>query len=162
MFRKIRIAAVIIILAAVAAFAAAQAEEMDCWVMCQPGDYVNARRAPSTRSESIARLECGDPIEVNGESRKGFLYCPDMPNEYGEGWVYSGYVATEQPQNACGAKYTIRSNGRVACRKCIEGDRRCWVVDGSEVRVWGYTSEWAVTNKGFVKTEYIEGLGESR
>jgi len=128
--------------------------------MCQPGDYVNARMSPSTRSESVARLETGDAFEIDGRSKNGFMYAPSFPCENGEAWVYAGYIVTEQPQSACGKLYRIKSNGRVACRKHIEGPRRCWVVDGSEVKVWGFTSEWAVTNKGFIQSRYIEGLIE--
>ena len=130
------------------------------WAMCQPGDYVNARMAPSTRSESVARLETGDAFEIDGRSKNGFMHAPSFPCENGEAWVYAGYIVTEQPQSACGKLYRIKSNGRVACRKHIEGPRRCWVVDGSEVKVWGFTSEWAVTNKGFIQSRYIEGLIE--
>ena len=130
------------------------------YIICQPGDWVNARKAPSTRSESVARLETGDSFELDGRSKNGFMYAPVLACEYGEAWIYSGYIVTEQPQNACGKLYRITSNGRVACRRYIEGPRRCWVVDGSEVKVWGYTSEWAVTNKGFIQSRYIEGLIE--
>ena len=136
----------------------AEEQTIRVWIMCQPGDWVHGRKAPSTRSESVARLETGDSIEIDDRSRNGFLHSPHMPCEYGEGWIYSGFLVTEPPQNAGGKLYTISANGRVACRKWVEGPRRCWVVDGSEVKVYSYTSTWAVTNKGFIQSTYIGGL----
>ena len=140
--------------------AEAEARTITAWILCQPNDYVNARQAPGTRSECVGRLECGDVFEIDGREKNGFFHAPDFPSENGEAWVYSGYIALEKPENADGKICTIRSSGRVACRKWIEGPRRCWVIDGSEVRVYSYTRNWAVTNKGFIQTQYIEGLGE--
>lgn len=138
----------------------ARAEEatIRVWIMCQPGDWVNARKAPSTRSDSVARMETGDSFEIDGRAKNGFMFAPNLPCENGEAWIYAGYIVTEEPQNACGRTYKIETNGRVACRKYIEGPRRCWVVDGSTVKVYAYTSEWAVTSKGFVQSRYIGGL----
>lgn len=138
----------------------ARAEEatIRVWIMCQPGDWVNARKAPSTRSDSVARMETGDSFEIDGRAKNGFMFSPNLPCENGEAWIYAGYIVTEEPQNACGRTYTIETNGRVACRKYIEGPRRCWVVNGSTVKVYAYTSEWAVTSKGFVQSRYIGGL----
>ena len=47
-----------------------QAEEMTItgWVLCQPGDYVNARTGHSRRSQSTGRFETGDPLELDGKT----------------------------------------------------------------------------------------------
>ena len=138
----------------------ARAEEgtTPMWVLCQPGDYVHARSGPSTRRQSLGRLETRDRVEVDGRTKHGFAHVRHLCLEEDEGWVYAGYLIGEEPRDARGMVCTIRANGRVACRKHIDGPRRCWVVDGSTVRVYGYTSEWAVTDKGFIRTEYIGGL----
>ena len=131
------------------------------WIMCQPGDYVHARSGPSTKRESLGRLETGDHVEVDGRTKHGFAHVQELGLEESDGWIYAGYLIDEEPRDARGMVYTVTANGRVACRKCIDGERRCWVVDGSQVKVYWYTSEWAVTNKGFIMTMYLEGLDDA-
>ena len=128
------------------------------WILCQPGDYVHARSGPSTRRESLGRLVTGDHVEVDGQTKDGFAHVARLCLEEDVGWIYAGYLIEEEPKDAKGMVYTISANGRVACRKYIDGPRRCWVVDGSQVKVYGYTSQWAVTNKGFIRTEFVDGL----
>ena len=128
------------------------------WILCQPGDYVHARSGASTRRESLGRLVTGDHVEVDGRVKDGFAHVARLALEEDEGWIYAGYLIEEEPKDARGMVFTICANGRVACRKYIDGPRRCWVVDGSQVKVYGYTSQWAVTNKGFVRTEFVDGL----
>lgn len=134
--------------------AKADAQTVKCWVICQPGDYVNAREAPSTRSEVVGRLDGGDPIWITGKTKNGFAQI-DASFEVSTAWVYSGYIVFDEPKYLGGEQYTIRSNGRVAARKRINGDRRAWLVDGSTVKVYWWSAEWCVTDKGFVKTEFI-------
>lgn len=129
--------------------------ETTVWIMCQPGDWVHVRRRASTKSESLGRLEAGDPVVFTGGTKDGFIRAK-VSLEENEGWIYAGYVSAEKPVNMGGADYVVRADGRVACRKCIDGARRCWVVDGSRVSVYWMTGEWAVTNKGFIRSEYLK------
>lgn len=134
----------------------AEAEDMTAagWVICQPGDYVNARRKASTRSESLGRLEAGYPLRLTGKTKNGFAQVTGLSLEETEGWVYAGYIVFDEPV-WIGKTMTIRANGRVAARKCADGERRCWVTDGSTVTVYWMAGEWSVTSKGFIRTEYI-------
>ena len=134
--------------------ARAEAQTISGWIICQPGDYINARRKPSTRSESLGRLEAGYPLQLTGKTKNGFVLS-EVSLEESEAWVFAGYVVTSEPVWYGGTEMSITSNGRVACRKYIDGPRRCWVTDGSTVRVWWKTSTWCVTDKGFIRTEYI-------
>ena len=129
----------------------------EAWVLCQPDSYVNIRERASSRSAYAGMLMSGDLIWVDGQTKNGYAHCDDMPNEAGEGWVHAGYIVFEEPEEV-NKECRISSNGRVSCRRTIGGDRRCWVVDGSEVFVYQVAGEWAVTDKGFVKTEFIGGL----
>jgi hypothetical protein len=132
-----------------------KAEEIECWILCQPDSYVNARLNPKKKSIEIGRLECGDKIYTDGKIKNGFLHCY-VGFEYGEGWVHKGYVVYDKPERPVFPDTTITSKGRVAARRTINGDRRCWLKDGQKIKVYMTSSEWSVTNKGFVKTEYID------
>lgn len=130
-------------------------ETYEMYVICMKNDYINIRMKPSTRSEAIGYLLCGDKVELDGKKKNGFLHLVGI-TEYGEGWVYGGYLADEPPVDLGGARYSVTSNGRVACRKTIGGKRRCWVYTEDSVKVWYWTEEWCLTNKGFIQTRYLE------
>lgn len=134
----------------------AEAEGTEAWIMCQPGDWVHARTSPSRKGGSLGRLETGDMIHINGRSRDGYMRAVQLSLEESEGWIFGGYIVTEKPADKGGAWYRVKSSGRVAARKYIEGPRRCWVVDGSMVQVWYTADGWAVTSKGYIKTEFLE------
>ena len=134
--------------------AGAEPKAINAWIMCQPGDWVNVRAGASRKSASLGMLEAGDKVTFTGETKNGFLKVR-VALEESEGWIYAGYVTDQEPVNMGGADYVVETSGRVACRKCIHGERRCWVVDGSRVRVWWMNDEWAVTNKGFIQSQYL-------
>ena len=92
---------------------------------------------------------------MNGKTKNGFAQAEVLLEE-SEAWIYAGYISFEEPEWRGGESRIIQANGRVACRKYIDGPRRCWVTDGSWVRVWWQTEEWSVTDKGFIRTEFIE------
>lgn len=129
----------------------------EAWVLCQPDSYVNIRERASSRSAYAGMLMSGDQIWVDGRTKDGYAHCENMSNELGEGWVHAGYIVFEEPEEV-NRQCRISSNGRVSCRRSIDGDRRCWVVDGSEVFVYQVAGEWAVTDKGFIMTEFISGI----
>ena len=133
-----------------------EVEYTECWVLCQPDSFVNARLHPKRKSMEIARLECGDNVYTDGKSKGGFLHCYGL-GEWGDGWVHKGYIVFSKPYIPAQRQMPIQSNGRVAARKTIDGDRRCWLKDGQVIKVYMISDEWSVTNKGFVKTKFIVG-----
>lgn len=130
-------------------------EEIECWILCQPNSYVNARIFASGRSTIVGRLECGDKIYTDGVEKKGFLHC-FANTESSDCWIHKGYIVFSEPHVPFIRDTQIISNGRVAARRTINGKRRCWLRDGQKIKVYMMSDEWAVTNKGFVKTEYID------
>ena len=132
-------------------------ELTEAWVVCQPDDYVNVRANPSKRSEAVGYAEAGDMVITDGTIRHGFIRVYGI-GEMGVGWIHTGYVVYDEPirvdQMACSI-----SRGRVACRRYIKGKIRTWLHNLDEVKVFYLTDEWCVTNKGFVKTEYLEMEG---
>lgn len=133
----------------------ASAETTKAWIVCQPGDYVNARISASSRSECAGRFDGGDVIWVTGKQKGGFDQI-DASLEVTIAWVCSGYIVYDQPEYLDGMKMTVRSNGRVAARKRIGGQRRKWLHDGDVVKVYWKSDEWCVTSEGFVKTEFLQ------
>ena len=136
----------------------AKAETEARWVLCRPGDWVNARRKPSTRSESLGRLECGDRIWTDGKERHGFLHVVNLSMEESEGWVYAGYVVDGPSDGEGTMQVTVQASGRVALQKCRDGERRGWAKSGNTLTVYAFGGGWAVTNRGWIRTEYLEGV----
>ena len=140
---------------------AASAEDsfVTCWVMCKPveGNYVSIRRTPSRRSTEVGRLECGDWFETDSTDSDGWIRVYGI-GEYGEGWIYCGYVVTEEPQ-MIGKQYRVASNGRVIIRKWMNGpkvDGKGYLVNGSTVQVFCIADGWAMTNRGYIMAEFLE------
>jgi len=123
------------------------------WILCQPDSYVNTRPFANKKHNANGYMECGWEAETTGKTSKGYLYL-ELNNEDGYGWVHKGYIVYSEPIIIT-FKTNIYSKGRVACWRSIGGNRRCWVKNGDVVTVYALCEEWAVTNKGFIKTEYL-------
>ena len=128
---------------------------IEAWVLCQPDSWVNSRRFPKKDAEVNAYLFSGDKIFLDGKQKRGFAHCSGMNNEDGEGWVYKGFLVYSEPVPD-GHVHPIDAKGRVACRRYVDGTRRCWVYDEDPVTVYMISDEWCLTNKGFIKTEFID------
>ena len=139
------------------AVADADNDTLTCWVMCKPGDYIHIREWPGRNAVVLGRLECGDSFETTGRTKDGWAEVA-CSLEDTRGWIYSGYLVFEEPVQLgeYGKTCTISANGRVACRKWADGPRRAWTVNGSTVKVYAYASDWALTSKGWIRTEYID------
>ena len=134
----------------------AWAEEQltEAWVLCQPDSWVNIRSRASSKSESTGTLFSGDRIWIDGKTKDGFAHVDKCTTEAGEGWVHAGYIVFDEPELIC-ERCKISSNGRVAARRTIDGQIRRWMQDGDAVGVIQVAGEWALTDMGFIKTEYI-------
>lgn len=128
------------------------------WVMLGPDDYVNVRIKPAKKSTITGYIDTGDAFETDGLSRNGFLQVLGV-GENGEGWVFSGYVTDEKPEPV-NDRYVCVARNRVACRRWIDGPRirgkAGWLYNGSTVKVYYRTSEWSVTNRGYIRSEWLE------
>ena len=133
-----------------------------CWIMCKPGkpgecSYVYAHRTPDKRSEIVGRLDFGDYFMTDAESKNGFIWA-DGIGEYGEAWIYCGYVVTEEPK-IVNEQYVCVAKTRVACRRWMGGpkvEKTPWLTNGSNVFVYAIADGWAVTNRGYIKSEWLE------
>lgn len=126
-----------------------------CWTMCQPDSEVVIREKPNKKSAVIGAVSGGTCMVTDGIEKDGWIHLVDIANESGEGWISSLYVVYSEVRTDRHI-YPVKANGRVACRKFIEGTIRCWVQDEEELTVYLVSSEWCVTNKGFVLTKFID------
>lgn len=147
-----------VVISCVMVISTAEAEEtqMSCWVMCQPEDHVNIRKGPGKNREIVGWSVSGMRFETDGKEKAGWIHLIGV-GEYGEGWICKGYVVFREPEEI-DREMTIRSKGRVACRRSINGKRRCWIRNGERVTVYRMTGEWAVTSQGFIQSRYLEAI----
>lgn len=125
------------------------------WVLCKPDSYVNIREKPSGKSAVLGRYESGTALYTDGIQENGYIHLVHLSLEAEEGWIHKGYVVYGEPEEK-NAVFRIRSNGRVAARKNIDGKRRRWLKNGDRVKVYRASRAWAVTSKGFIQTKYLE------
>ena len=127
------------------------------YVMCRPKSFVNVREFPKKKAKEVGRLECGDEVLTLNEKRGKFVKIYGPTFECGTCWVHRGYLTDEKPDiYEDGKAYTVKAKGRVALRRYIRGARRAWIKSGKTLTVYAITSEWALTNRGFIMTEYLE------
>ena len=151
-----KVIAIIIVIIILLVFYAAGAEDYTQFILCDPKveNYVCIRRSPRKGSEETGRLECGDSFITDGRYKNGFIHILGM-TEYGEGWVYAGYVVDDRPViGRCNA--TVAATGRVMTRRYIGGRKSGWVSVSADLKVYAYSTEWAVTSKGYIPTKYLE------
>ena len=129
-----------------------------CWVMCKPGSYVTIRATPEKDGAEHGRLDCGDSFRTDGESKDGWISCCE-----GEGgWIWCGYVATEKPEKI-GQRYVCVAKKQVACRRWMGGpqiDSRPWLRNGETCEVFLIADGWAVTSRGYIRSEWLEVYAE--
>ena len=130
------------------------------YIICRPGDYVNAREKPDRHSEQAGFFEAGDEVILDGKTSNGFAHLA-YPTFEGDSWVYTGYIVFDKPVWKGGQTAIVNSNANLAVRKCITGEIKKWLKNGQEMQVFWWSEEWCVTNYGFVMTEWIELVGEA-
>ena len=154
---------VLIILAVMAVYSwvveSIHAEEGTRWVICQPDDVVMIREGPKKSRTATGELEPCEAVRTDGKTRNGFTHLIDMANESGDGWARSIYLVDEEPE-VINRTARVVCKGRLAARRCIGGERVRWLKSGQEVMVYYRTSEWCVTEYGYVMTMYLRVDGE--
>lgn len=146
---------VAVVVCIVTMFSIAIADE-SYYVMCHPDSFVNVRKSPSKNGTIVGCLYYGDEVKADGKTKNGFIHVVGLSLEDDEGWVRNLYLDLWKPMDDVIGEYTVVSKGRVAIRNGVNGKRTGWLKSGSDVFVYGMSAEWAVTNKGYVKSEYLE------
>ena len=151
-----RILSLILALILALSLITAGAEEFTLWVMCKPNTYVNVRYTPKKNGQICGYLDSGDSFTSDGEVRNGFISALDA----GEGgWVSEKYVVDEEPV-IVNEYYICVALNRAACRQWINGPRikgkLGWIKNGVRVKVYMITGEWALTARGYIRSEWLE------
>ena len=168
-FDKEKIVAFALLIAIVAAIAfwagSTFAEEEDglvkVYAMCdpRPGNWVSVRMKPTTSSQEIGRLECGDKFETDGDSKDGWIRCYGIGET--TGWVYSGFVSIEKPQIVM-EQYCCVAKRQVAVRRWQGGPqikrngKKLWLRNCEDVTVFCIADGWACTSIGYIRAEWLE------
>ena len=126
------------------------------YALCKPGSQVIVRRTPAKNAMEVGYLEVGDSFLTDGSSSNGYIRCYGI-GEYGEGWVYCGYVTEYEPEPVY-ETYCCVAKTRVACRRWMNGPKTSlpWLTNGSDVQVFYIAGDWACTSRGYIKAEYLE------
>ena len=140
----------LIILLPIVAICVAKAETM--YVIVQ--DELNVRARPSLGSRVHGRLFTGDQVEVV-RTYNGWCYLEGLHSEEGVGWISGKYVVSDPVNEMIDTTAVIKASGRVAIRDCVDGKRIAWAQPGDVVTVYGASDSWSVTDRGYVKTEYL-------
>lgn len=131
-----------------------------CWVMCSPTGTVNVRQKPSKNSQVIGWYEAGDQLTTDWEMKGEWLHIVDASLEYSDGWISTRYMVFDEPQWMGAAPATVIADGRVAIRQYIDGPRVTgqagWAKPDSVLQVFWWSREWSYTNRGFIRTEYLD------
>lgn len=115
---------------------------------------LNVRARPSLGSSIYGRLFTGDIVQVT-KIYRDWCYLEGLPSEEGCGWISAKYIVDEPVTEMNEDPAIIHANGRVAIRDSIDGKRISWAHPGDVVYVYGTSDSWTVTDRGYVKTEYL-------
>lgn len=148
-----RIITILAVVALVFMICDALAEEDNVWALCD--SYVNIRAKPSKNGQIIGYLDCGEGLETDYVVKHGWLHVINLSCEMDEGWVKAEYMVDSKPE-FIDTDCIVVSNGRVALRKTIDGERKAWVKNGVTQHVLWRSGEWSLTNRGYIKTEFLE------
>jgi hypothetical protein len=129
-----------------------------CWILCKPGAQVNIRARADKDSRCVGFLEAGDDFRTDGLTKNGFVHALGV-GDAGEGWIYLGFVVTDQPE-AVFETYVCVAKKRAACRRWCGGPqisgKTGWIYNGSNVQVFLRSDEWCVTSRGYIQTAWLE------
>ena len=150
------IAAVLIgIVSVVRGIAKADTITEEVWVLCEPNGTVNIRSKPG--GAVFGGTSCGAKLWTDNRQRDGFLHVLELNAEEETGWISQRYIVYDEP-HPVDAVMVITSDGRVACRKWIGGKIIKWLKNGEPVTVYWMSTEWAVTEYGYIRSEYLEAV----
>lgn len=135
----------------VSAYGYAFADEM--YIMCDCESFVNARNTPGKAGEIVGRYECGDMVQTDGRVRNGFIHVIDCPFEQSEAWVKAWYLTPCQPYRV--NMTTVVKKNRTIARNGIGGNVIRRLKEGTAVTILVYTPEWCLTDRGYIRTEFL-------
>ena len=159
--KKILLAAVVILISAILLILAfrdvgrADVITEQVWVLCDPDSYVTLRTGPGKNKPDFGGVLCGAELWTDNKIKNGFLHVVEVPAEFDTGWISSRYIVYDRPEEV-NLVMQIRGDGRVAVRKWVKGPVKGWILPGEQVTVWWMSDSWAVTRRGYIRSEFLE------
>ena len=150
-----KIISVILLLTALLASFTAVADNTKVFILCNPKTPVIVRKLPKKGSEETGRLDFGDWVITDGKKKNGFLHVIGI-TEAGEGWIFAGHTISDQPVKMEKARATIAATGRVMSYRWVNGRKNGFLDIGEDVKLLAWSEDWAVTDHGYIKTQYLE------
>ena len=126
----------------------------EVWVLCMPDSYVTLRTGPGKSKPEFGGCQCGAKFWTDGKQQNGFLHVLEVPAENDTGWISARYIIYDRPEEI-NQRRVITGKGRVACRKWVAGKVKDWIMPGDTLTVYWMSASWAVTSRGYIKSEYI-------
>ena len=148
-----KIISLLLVFACLSAILPGLGEEAVYFIICNPKSYVCVRNTPKKGGREAGRFDCGDYIITDGIERNGFLHI--LGGFEGDSWIYKGNVVPDQPIIEQ-QQMRSNSNRNVICRRCVKGKKVGMLKTGDTVTVYAMSEEWAVTDKGYVMTKFLE------
>lgn len=149
--------ALIVILCTVAS---AERIQEEVWVLCMPDSDVNVRDKPKKTGQIFGGAMCGACMWTDNVKKNGYLHVLELASEEAEGWISARYIVYDVPVEV-NAVMEIRSDGRVACRRWINGKINSWIMNGDRLTVYWMSPSWAVTSRGYIRSEFLTEVVEN-
>ena len=140
--------------------ASAERIQEEVWVLCMPDSEVNVRERPKKTGEIFGGAMCGACMWTDNVKKNGYFHVLDLAAESDTGWISARYVVYDEPVEV-NAVMEIRSDGRVACRRWINGKINSWIMNGDRLTVYWMSPSWAVTSRGYIRSEFLTEVVES-
>ena len=161
---KLVIALFFILLLLVAIYNNAHAEERveteTVWILCKPNSGgVNLREKTKKSSREIGGAFCGDELQTYDVEKNGYLHVVNLAAEDTEAWISLRYIVYSPPIEI-EMEMQIKAKGKVNVRKWVDGPHLRYVHNRDVVYVYWMSTEWAVTNKGYIKSEFLDYIVE--
>ena len=148
-----KIISILIVFACLSSILPASGSEDVYFIICNPNSYVCVRNSPKKGNNETGRFDCGDYVRSDGVKKNGYLHITEAME--GDGWIYAGNVIEDQPVIEK-QKMRVNSNSNVICRRSVNGKKVGILTNGDVVTVYARSEKWAVTDKGYIMTEYLE------
>ena len=133
--------------------------EGQCWVLCDPESYVIIRTAPRKTGIEVGGATCGTRLLTDSEEKKNYIHVTDLSAEYDSGWISLRYIVFDEPKEI-NRTMVVQAQGRVACRKWVDGKITKWFYTGDTVFVYWASPSWSVTNRGYIQTQFLVEAGD--
>ena len=139
---------------AVAEFDPDYGEIWPVYCACQPNSEINIRAFPKHGAEVVGRVWPGDQLFTDGKKRGAWIHVIGASCDAGEGWIHKGYLS-DAPVQEVNAEF-ITTQNKVLARRFIGGKIRAKLKKGTTVKVFFITGNVAITDYGYMITDYLE------